>query len=315
MEGRTSESGGRLPSEGDLDAVLPPLAGGRELRVGAFMLLGVGAFMAVLFLLTDPATFRGRYMIQTVVEEAGGIRRGDPVQMRGVNIGRVHRFDMAPQGVTITLELDGRWTIPEDSRTRLAGADLLGGRTVEVLPGVSERMLPAGGTIPGASATGVMELADVIAEEALGTMERIRSLMDEGAISALHSSAREMEALLRVISEVVDEQRGSLESLTGSLNRAATGAEELLAGEALGRSVARADSAMAVLQETGESLGRASESLEVVLERIRAGEGTLGRLSSDDQLYTEMRETMEEFRALARDIRENPSRYVRLRLF
>ena len=50
---------------------------------------------------TDAATFRGRYIITTFVPNAGGIRRGDPVQMRGVNIGRVTDFQMVPDGVAV----------------------------------------------------------------------------------------------------------------------------------------------------------------------------------------------------------------------
>ena len=40
-----------------------------------------------------------------MVPDAGGVRRGDPVQMRGVNIGRVVGFGMVPEGVEIRLEL------------------------------------------------------------------------------------------------------------------------------------------------------------------------------------------------------------------
>ena len=49
--------------------------------------VGIAAFLTVLFTMTDVGTFRGRYYANTVVTDAGGMRRGDPVQMRGVNIG------------------------------------------------------------------------------------------------------------------------------------------------------------------------------------------------------------------------------------
>ena len=120
------------PSEVELDQATPRLAGGREVRVGGFLLLGALAFGTVLFLMTDPATFRGRYMVGTEVIEAGGIRRGDAVQMRGVNIGRVHEFELTSNGVLITLEIEGRWGIPEDSHTVLGGLDLLGRPFVKV---------------------------------------------------------------------------------------------------------------------------------------------------------------------------------------
>ena len=101
------ESRRRRPTGPELERITPPLAGGSEIRAGVFVLLGVLAFAAVLFIMTDPAAFRGRYMVLTEVQSAEGIRRGDPVQMRGVNIGRVHQFDLSPAGVIVTLEIEG----------------------------------------------------------------------------------------------------------------------------------------------------------------------------------------------------------------
>ena len=119
MSGQSEVRG--VPSDRELDRVTPRMTGGREIRIGVFVLLGGLAFGAVLFLMTDPATFRGRYMVATEVIDAGGIRRGDPVQMRGVNIGRVHQFDLTASGVLITLEIEGQWGIPEDSHAVLGG--------------------------------------------------------------------------------------------------------------------------------------------------------------------------------------------------
>ena len=60
---------------------MPQQQGAREVRVGLFVLVGAAALVALMFFLTDPATFRGRYKIQTEVENALGLRKGDPVQM------------------------------------------------------------------------------------------------------------------------------------------------------------------------------------------------------------------------------------------
>jgi ABC-type transporter Mla subunit MlaD len=67
--------------------------------VGIFVLAGILAVIAALFILTDPGTFRGRYLVSTVVKDAGGIRSRDPVQLSGVNIGRVQELKLVPGGV------------------------------------------------------------------------------------------------------------------------------------------------------------------------------------------------------------------------
>lgn len=305
----------KRPSDEALDRATPSSAGGREVRIGAFVILGVVAFMAVLFILTDPSTFRGRYIVITEVDDAGGIRRGDPVQMRGVNIGRVQQFDLIDARVTIALEIDGRWEIPVDSRVRLAGTDLLGGRTVEVIPGDSSTLLPSGGLMPGESVAGIMDVAEELGGDAQMTLERIRTLLNDEAVTSVHSSIGELEELLSALTDVAREQREELAQLSASLGRSAERVEDLVGSESLDRSIARADSTLVTLQAAGSNLTRATESLDTILQRVERGEGSLGLLTTDEALYRNANTALEELVTLARDIRENPGRYIRLRIF
>ncbi|HEY7513074.1 MAG TPA: MlaD family protein, partial [Vicinamibacteria bacterium] len=85
----------------------PPSKGrSRELTVGLLVIGGTAAILITLFTLTDAALFRGRYIVNTTVPNAGGIRKGDPVQMRGVNIGRILQFFINKSDVTIRLEIE-----------------------------------------------------------------------------------------------------------------------------------------------------------------------------------------------------------------
>jgi phospholipid/cholesterol/gamma-HCH transport system substrate-binding protein len=56
-------------------------------------------------------------------------------------------------------------------------------------------------------------------------------------------------------------------------------------------------------------------SLEVVLARMEAGEGTLGRLSQDDSLYVSLTRTITSIGVLAEDVQANPRKYVNLEVF
>ena len=102
------------------EEAVPEQAGRRQVRIGIFVLAGLIATIYLLFLLTDPATFRGRYQVATTVDNVMGLRKGDPVQMRGVTIGQVHDFELGGQGedVVIILEVEGEWLIPEGSTTQ-----------------------------------------------------------------------------------------------------------------------------------------------------------------------------------------------------
>lgn len=305
------------PSDEEIMDAVPRGASGREARLGVFVLVGLVSFVLILFLLTDPATFRGRYLIQTRVEDAGGVRAGDPVQMRGVNIGRVSGFEMTEDGlVDITLEIEGEWNIPEDSYTRLAGAGLFGGRTMEVVRGDAESYVNGGDRIPGEGDSGdPLEQFTQLGDQAGSVMDRVETLLSGETVESVQGSARELEGLLQELAALMDDQRGALNDLTGSLNRSAEGLEAAVGGPEAARAVARADSALAVLGDVTDNLDVASSSLRTVLERMERGEGTLGRLSRDEALYDNLNRAVERMAFLAEDIQENPGRYIRLSVF
>ena len=91
-----------IPGSADaqVEEAVPEQAGKRQVRSGMFVLAGLMATTWLLFLLTDPATFRGRYQVTTTVDNVMGLRKGDPVQMRGVTIGQVHDFELGGRGRT-----------------------------------------------------------------------------------------------------------------------------------------------------------------------------------------------------------------------
>ena len=55
--------------------------------------------------------------------------------------------------------------------------------------------------------------------------------------------------------------------------------------------------------------------LSTVISRIEQGEGSLGMLINDDQLYIELEKSARELNLLLEDIRVNPKRYVRFSVF
>ena len=158
-------------------------------------------------------------------------------------------------------------------------------------------------------------MADVLGDEARQTMERIRVLMADTAVTSVHASIAELEEVLSDLSEITEGQKTELSSLSASLGRSAGRVEELAMREELDRSLARADSTLARLQSASGSLAEASTSLAVILDRVERGEGTLGRLSGDETLYESLDTALEEIAELARDLRENPDRYINLRIF
>ncbi len=307
------------PDDQELARAIPRDTGARHIRVGLFVVLGLVSFFLVLFLMTDPAGFRGRYMLVTELADAGGVRRGDPVQMRGVIIGRVKGFEMtADERVAITLELYNQWRVPEGSSATLAGAGIFGGRTVEVLPGEGTTMLAQWDTIPGTDGgSGIFETVDRLGGEAEVLMGRLQSLLDTATVESVKGSTQAIEDLAQELRAVVADQRDEMARLTASLARTAEGLEVTAgtAGPELTSAAARADSILAQMEETTVRLDAVLLSLDTVMGRMARGEGTLGRLSSDEALFDNANAAFASLNELLIDLRENPGRYLQIRIF
>jgi phospholipid/cholesterol/gamma-HCH transport system substrate-binding protein len=302
---------------------MPPARGRyREAWVGAFVVAGLAAVLITLAIMTDAAMFRGRYIIITNVPNASGIRKGDPVQMRGVNIGRIIGFTIRQQGVDMRLEIEGEYPIPRDSRVELKASGLLGGMVADVIPGPAHDNVRGGDRIQGGTGVGLFDKMDVLAGEAQKVTVRVQNLLDDDTVKNLQGSAADARQSLAQLQAMLKEQRGELRALSVSLRRSAESVEKTTSGPELDRTVKRLDQLSARLETTLGTVDRSSNSLDAILGRMERGEGTLGKLSKDEQLYknatdatANMNKAAEELQKLVVDFRANPRKYVNLKIF
>jgi phospholipid/cholesterol/gamma-HCH transport system substrate-binding protein len=57
-----------------------------------------------------------------------------------------------------------------------------------------------------------------------------------------------------------------------------------------------------------------ASKLDITIDRINSGQGTMGQLLTNPQLYDSMNSAMREFQTLAKDLRANPKKFLRLKL-
>ena len=243
--------------------------------------------------------------------------------MRGVNIGRVQKFDIDKDKVAIRLEVEGEYRIPKDSRVEIRGQGLLGSMVADVDPRAGERSSCAGATImPGGLGTGMFDKVNDLSASADKALGRVQALLSDATVKNIEASSTEMDSLLKELRAIATEQRGELKKLTGNLRQASEGLQKATAGPELEQSVKRMDSITKQLDEVTASFGRSSKSAEALLARIDRGEGALGKLSKDDALYVNANEAMmsftkaaQELAKLTEDLRRQPKRYLNLSLF
>jgi phospholipid/cholesterol/gamma-HCH transport system substrate-binding protein len=302
----------------------PPPSRGlhREAWVGLFVVAGLAAILIVLAVMTDAALFRGRYIITTRVPNASGIRKGDPVQMRGVNIGRILGFSILQQGVEMKLEIEGEYPIPKDSRVEIKASGLLGGMVADVIPGSAAQPAVWGDSIPGGTGVGLFDKMDQLAGEADKVAKRVQGLLSDDMVKDMQGSASGARQSLESLQAILKEQRGELRALSASLKRSAEGLEKVTTGPELERTTKRIDELVGKLDGTATTFDRSAKSLDSILGRMDRGEGTLGKLSKDETLYKNAAEATEnlnkatvELNKLLVDFQAHPRKYINLKVF
>jgi phospholipid/cholesterol/gamma-HCH transport system substrate-binding protein len=301
----------------------PPMRGRhREAWIGLFVIAGVAAILTTLFVMTNAALFRGRYIITTIVPDAAGIRKGDPVLMRGVDIGRVVKFGISPHNVAIQLEIDGEYSIPTDSHVVVRAASLLGGSVADVIPGKSKENVGWGARLPGENGPGLFDRMDELAGQAGKVAVKMQDLLSDRMVSDVHGSAVDARRSLASLQAMLDEERPQIRALVASLRRSAEGVEKVTTGPELEQTVKRIDAIAGRLEGTANTLDRSSKSVEAIIDRIGRGEGTLGKLTADDELYrnandaaANLNKATVELNKLLVDFQAHPRKYINLKIF
>ena len=311
-----------MSSEKPLPPPPPSRGKHREVWVGLFVVAGLAAIVVTLGVMTDAAMFRGRYIITTSVPNASGIRKGDPVQMHGVNIGRIMGFTIGASGVDIRLEIEGEYPISKDSRIEIKASGLFGGMVADVIPGTSAQQVGWGDRIQGGTGVGLFDKMDELAGEADKVAKRVQGLLSDEMVKDLQGGASGTRQSLESLQAILKEQRGELRGLSASLKRSAEGLERVTTGPELERTVKRVDELVGRLDGTLTTLDRSSKSVQSILARMDRGEGTLGKLSTDDSLYRNASEASAnlnkatvELNKLLADFQAHPKKYIHLEIF
>jgi phospholipid/cholesterol/gamma-HCH transport system substrate-binding protein len=174
----------------------------------------------------------------------------------------------------------------------------------EYQPGIPQLMAELGGTL-----------------EAFGRIaKRLDELManwGEGQYSSVQRTLENMDLVASELAVFMKESRGELSLAVDNFNKSMVDLHAALDGNAdeVHGLLANASRASSRLDTTLVNLNEATDQLETVLTRVQNGEGTLGKIMNDENLYDELVDTVGRTRALVEDIRANPKRYVKLSLF
>lgn len=296
----------------------------KEVKIGMFAVAMILCAWGGIRFLSGVDIFSRNVDYYAVYDQVNGVQGASPVMMRGVKVGTVSEilFDPARSSqVVLRLTVRRRYPIPADSEAKIVSSSLMGSKAIEIVLGGSSVRLEKGDTIRSGYSRDMMDTA---LTELDFFKEKISRLTEE------------LSRTLTGISTLVESNSSNIGELTAHLNSIAGNLDEVLSAEksglrsavagisefsqTLGQNAGRVDTLMGNLTRFSDNLAEADLKAAVgrlndILDRIDSGEGTVGKLMNDAELYENLQQASENLSVLLADLKENPKRYVHFSLF
>jgi phospholipid/cholesterol/gamma-HCH transport system substrate-binding protein len=212
---------------------------------------------------------RGTYTVTADVEQAPNLFENGRVMVRGVEVGDIVAVEPRPDGVRVSMEIDGDVKIPADATLSVVPITVISDRYVQLFPAYSGGPTLTDGDHLGPDRTTIpAELDDVLTQL-------------KGLLSALERRPNEESGpLTRLIRGLDDALDGREEALAGSLENSAAVLENLAdSDERITGLIRNLDRVFIALANRVSEIGLVNERFEVVAESLASDqenlEGTL----------------------------------------
>lgn len=279
--------------------------------IGALTIVAAIVFFWGLYWLLGTPVLRGGMDIVVSMENGGGLKRSDRVQLQGVEVGSVSSVTLSPRGGVIAeLRVADNLALPADTRATITG-DVFGAHSVALLPGEAMLQLEAGDTIYGVTTPQLADLATTLSGQVGAVLAGADSLLAPSAIADVHATAAALPASANELRAAM----GELRAAAAALRRSTESLADAETGPALSRTIAEIERTAQSLNAAAQNMGTSLDDFASIMAKIDRGEGTLGRMVNDPSVYVELNEVLREVRALATDIRQRPQRYIDLKVF
>ena len=119
-----------------------------EFVVGLFLAIGIGCLAWLSIKLARKEFFaRNGYQLQAAFSNGSGLRRGTPVLIAGVEIGRVESVGLEDYEAKVRMVVQPGVALQTDTIASIKTKGLIGEKYIELTPGASDQTIKPGGVI------------------------------------------------------------------------------------------------------------------------------------------------------------------------
>ncbi len=254
-----------------------------------------------------------------------GLAISAPITLNGLVIGKVSNITVQNETGKLNVELlvKSDFPISKSSKVNIYEPGLIGGKQIQVIPNFADKTLAISGDflignqIPGLTdlvsekLAPIQEKLDKVLLNADKLITGINNVLDKNGQENLKKTLAELSETMAQfhkasssINSILDENKGKIGGMVSNFNKVSSDFSKI------SDSLNKAD-----LGKTVKNLQKTLATVDGIMVNLHSGKGTMGKLLTDDILYTNLSKTSKELELLLQDVRLYPTRYVNVSLF
>ncbi len=297
----------------------------REIKTG---ILAIGAILLLIFgysFLKGTNLLKKNREFYVKYQNVEGLAVAAPVTVNGLNVGKIMDISFSNDrgGLIVKFSVDKDFDFSKGSLVRIYSTGLLGGKALGIYPDYDlSRIAVSGDTLRGDVEDGMLTAVT----KALGPLE-----------SKVNNTLATVDTMLHGVTDILDDKtrqnlKQAIENLNLTLNSFSGVSQNL--DKLLVNNTSKLDNTFSSLDRTATNLSRLTDSLaqletgklvselqnmvtklNEVVDGVDRGEGSLGKLLKDEQLYSNLEGASRQLEELLQDVKLNPKRYVHISVF
>lgn len=310
----------------------------KEVKTGIIAVFAVGLFISGVNFLKGNSFFGGDDVYYAYFPNSGGVAPANNVLVNGVIVGKIVSVELTQKKdslkrVLITFNIQSNdFKIPKGSKIQVGATDLFGkGMILDPNPFMNSGFYKPGDYIQGYTMVDMISQAKTYVDPVVAKLQKLMTSVDKvvnsvsafwdtTATSELEGSLKELKRAIHNIGHVAESVDGLVDEEKVKLGKILSNVEGITAN--LKKSNEQISSIIGNAKKITDDLVTADfktvvgdaqktiKSLNATLEKANKGEGTLGKLLSDDKLYDELVNTNKSLQNLVDDIQVHPERYI-----
>lgn len=301
--------------------------------------VGILAAVAITILVLGYSFLKGNNVFSSENEfyarynSVEGLTVSKPVLVNGYQIGRVSNLKLEPSGTILAqFMINPDYEIPANTVARLESTDLLGGKAIIFELGNSKLYASDGDTLKANTEKNLMEQVQPIqkkAEQIIGRLDSVLTSVNNTISPDFQQNFNKSFASIAKTLETLEGTTRKVDNLVGAEGSRISGIMANLESVSSNfrNNNAKITAVMSNLEKVSDQLARANfentiknadkavADMQMAINKVNSGQGSLGQLINDDGLYKNLTNASENLDKLMIDLKENPKRYVSFSVF